>query len=236
MSYRPSTERDGYEDPDKYLKQAKDVRLESVNVTRDALQRMKDTEQVAADTLNQLNSQSEHLHRAKRDLELANTHQKMADEKVSELKRLSKWIAIKNPFTKNRDRKLMEKKRAKEYEARVAEEIETRRSEAARERRLQNMERHNTRQDDALKWRKQAYQSASAEHSDLLDEEDREHEAEISANVDEIGVMASRLKNMALTMGDEVTEQNKMIGKMGDRADHVNQKLLDSQARVNRFK
>jgi hypothetical protein len=88
------------------LARTKDTRFQSRDLTRDALSRLRETQSVAERTMVQLDSQSERIERAGRDLDLASQHGKVAEQQVKDLKRANKFLSFRNPFRKDRERKL----------------------------------------------------------------------------------------------------------------------------------
>ncbi len=69
----------------------------------------------------------------------------------------------------------------------------------------------------------------------MYDEEDRTAEAEINANLDEIGGMAGRLKQMAVDMNDELKYQNQLIDDVGGRAEKINERLNHMNRKVKKI-
>lgn len=227
----PRTASDAVSPLQDVLNQTKTIRNESRDLTRDAVSRLLNTEESAINSMSNLGAQSNKLHKSKRDMDLAKAHEKTAEEQMRELKRLGKFFAFKNPFRKNRDKRLLQKQMEISDAERRREEEETRRSELESKQRLRL---NNNSTDESRKLRQQEYSGNAKMDSDLYDEEDLAAEAEISANLDEIGDVTSRLKQMALTMNDELGHQNKLISTLDTRAGEAGVRINQINMRVNK--
>lgn len=65
---------------------------------------------------------------------------------------------------------------------------------------------------------------------------DDEVEDEIDGNLDELSGVAGRLKMLSMTMGTEVDQQNKKIGKISGKVDVLDNNVVRSTQRLARVK
>jgi protein transport protein SEC9 len=94
--------------------------MQDVSSTRNALRLAQQAEETGRDTLARLGAQGERIHNTERNLDLASSQNRIAEEKARELKTLNKSMFamhVSNPFTsasrrEERDRKVMETHRA----------------------------------------------------------------------------------------------------------------------------
>ncbi|KAI3648286.1 hypothetical protein MP228_006140 [Amoeboaphelidium protococcarum] len=225
------------------LDEGKSIRQESVQTTRDALNRLYETQDVASNTMQTLNTQSQLLHKSKRDLDLAKINQDVAEEQVSELKRLNRFFpSLKNPFaSKSKQKKVREDKVKREYQAKVGDEIETRKMERATEMRLHKGLKQQQQQQSQSSGSPQKVsdkyksQRDAKQYSALLDDEDVAQEKEIEENVDKMMDVLGRLKGMGMAMGQETVSQNEVIETIGQRADDLNVRIGVQNSRLKKI-
>ena len=225
-----------YGETEQVLHEAKSIRADSAKLTRESLRRLRETEDTAAGTMTQLSSQSEQLARAKRDLDLAKHHQSVAEENVRELKRLDRFFAFKNPFrSKKKDQKAEEARIKAEYDARMANEAETRTAERMTYQRMDKAHRQTEKMRQQQNYDAQRRGRSHRAHDHLLDDEDREMENEIDENLGEMSNVLGRLKVMGRTMGEEISYQNGALDHLSKDADEVNVRMGSTQTKLKRF-
>lgn len=211
------------------LDESKRVRQETLDVAKESLRRLRQTEETAEGTMSKLETQSEHLHRAKQSLHHAQAHERIAADQVTELGRLNKLFGFKNPFRNRRKEKAMIESRDQDR-ARQAmrERDETQASLSATKQRMQASKLQSAQQ------QRTGFGSIKIE-SDLLDEEDRKQEQELDETLDDIGSALGNLKMMAMTMNSEVQHQNVIIGDLSSSTDDFNARMKLTQGRMQKF-
>ncbi|KAF1925306.1 uncharacterized protein M421DRAFT_70242 [Didymella exigua CBS 183.55] len=212
------------------------MKQQDVSSTRNALRLAQQAEETGRDTLARLGAQGERIHNTERNLDLASTQNRIAEEKARELKTLNKSMFamhVSNPFTASsrreaRDQKIMDNHH-RDREARDA----TRR--AAWE--------SSARQDDQS--RSAAGLSGPAGKSSLAerakyqfeaDSDDDEMENEIDSNLDALHGAAKRLNQLGRAMGQEVDTQNTHIDRIIGKTDKVDDQIAMNRARLDRIK
>jgi hypothetical protein len=91
------------------------MKQQDVSSTRNALRLAQQAEETGRDTLARLGAQGERIHNTERNLDLASSQNRIAEEKARELKTLNRSmfaVHVGNPFTSNsrqqaKDAKLM---------------------------------------------------------------------------------------------------------------------------------
>lgn len=191
------------------------MKQEDVSLTRNALRIAAQAEETGRATLARLGAQGERIHNTEKNLDLAASHNRIAEEKAKELKTLNKSmfaVHVSNPFTASsrragRDQEIIEKHRMDR------EERDTTR--AAEFGSHQRMERaFKELQPGDVGYRAPQTKASLAERSKYqfeADSEDDEMENEIDSNLDALGHAAGRLNALARATGKEVDEQNKHI-------------------------
>lgn len=103
------------EDVNATKNEIKFMKQQDVSSTRNALRLAQQAEETGRDTLARLGAQGERIHNTERNLDLASSQNRIAEEKARELKTLNRSmfaVHVSNPFTSNsrreeRDRKIM---------------------------------------------------------------------------------------------------------------------------------
>ena len=228
------------EEVNSVLDKARAIRRQDVKMSSDALARIRNTEQTAEGTLVMLDSQSERMHKANADINVAKAESKVINEQIDELKRLDKWFSFRNPFkSKKSVKKLEEAKKQAQIEERMREDDETRKSRFESQSRLDETRRHTNRINQYEQTRRMDQLKHSDENNsgelELLDENDKHDESVIDANLDEIGMVARRLKMMASTMSTELDHQNQLIDKLGRNAEDMNVRVGIASHRIRKY-
>ncbi|VDB99670.1 unnamed protein product [Peniophora sp. CBMAI 1063] len=236
----PGEEND--EDVEGIKKQTRWVKQESVNSTRNALRMAREAEETARGTLGRLGDQSEKLANTERHLDVAKTHSQRADDKTDELKQLNRSI-FRPVITFNKDAKRAAKEA--EIQRRYEEDRDQRERTMVEVRESQNRIGRAGGFDDEegiggrrgltetqLKMRKDQRKRYQFEET----ASDDELEDELDDNLNEIGDVAKRLKNLGMAMGQELDQQNSRIDRLGDKAGGLDQRLFSTTERLKRIK
>jgi len=212
------------------------MKQQDVSSTRNALRLAQQAEETGRDTLARLGAQGERIHNTERNLDLASSQNRIAEEKARELKTLNKSMFamhVSNPFTassrrEERDAKIMETHR-QERDQRDATRKAAWESTARNEgfnRQMQGMGGSG----------KKSTLADRAKYQFEADSEDDEMENEIDANLDALHGAAKRLNHLGRAMGEEVDTQNKHIERITHKTDKVDDQIAMNRARLDRIK
>ncbi|KAF1969181.1 hypothetical protein BU23DRAFT_244347 [Bimuria novae-zelandiae CBS 107.79] len=213
------------------------LKQQDVSSTRNALRLAQQAEETGRDTLQRLGAQGERIHNTEKNLDLASSQNRIAEEKARELKTLNKSmfaVHVSNPFTSSsrreeRDRKIME-----------THQSERAQRDATRAAAWQS----SARQDEFKRGIQGTAGSAGQKSSTLADRakyqfeadsEDDEMENEIDNNLDQLHGAAKRLNALGRAMGSEVDTQNKHIGRITEKTDKVDDQIAMNRARLDRI-
>ncbi|ORZ24062.1 hypothetical protein BCR42DRAFT_402177 [Absidia repens] len=220
-------------------KQIRDIKQDSLQSTRNALQKINEAEQSAAQSLNQLGTQSSQIANVNRNIDLAKAHSDRASSQADELKQLNRSIfipVVKNPFNKGaRQRRDIERLQADQAEH-MEERDNIRQFEQESNARIDQANRRNDRVSANAGYRRGRTQADRNRYQFEADEEDDKIEDELDENLDLLGGATARLKNMAMTMNDELDSQNKQLGKLNTKVDPISHKLTATTATLNKTK
>ncbi|KAH8732665.1 hypothetical protein GQ44DRAFT_720937 [Phaeosphaeriaceae sp. PMI808] len=212
------------------------MKQQDVSSTRNALRLAQQAEETGRDTLARLGAQGERIHNTERNLDLASTQNRIAQEKARELKTLNKSMFamhVSNPFTassrrEDRDNKIIETHR-QEREQRDA----TRK--AAWDSTARNDQSNRTMQGMGGGMKKSTL-ADRAKYQFEADSEDDEMENEIDNNLDALHGAAKRLNHLGRAMGQEVDTQNKHIDRITSKTNTVDEQIAMNRARLDRIK
>ncbi|KZM25567.1 hypothetical protein ST47_g3265 [Ascochyta rabiei] len=211
------------------------MKQQDVSSTRNALRLAQQAEETGRDTLARLGAQGERIHNTERNLDLASTQNRIAEEKARELKTLNKSMFamhVSNPFTASsrrqaRDDKIMENHH-RDREARDATRKAAWESSARQDnqnRTMQGMSGAN----------KKASLAERAKYQFEADSDDDAMENEIDANLDALHGAARRLNHLGRAMGQEVETQNEHIGRIIGKTDKVDDQIAMNRSRLERI-
>lgn len=212
------------------------MKQQDVSSTRNALRLAQQAEETGRDTLARLGAQGERIHNTERNLDLASTQNRIAEDKARELKTLNKSMFamhVSNPFTASsrreaRDQKIMETHRT-EREQRDATRKAAWESSARNDGVNRNMQGMGA-------GGKKASLAERAKYQFEADSEDDEMENEIDSNLDALHGAAKRLNQLGRAMGEEVDTQNKHIDRIIGKTDKVDDQIAMNRARLDRIK
>ncbi|KAI9287418.1 hypothetical protein BC943DRAFT_335852 [Umbelopsis sp. AD052] len=215
--------------------QIRNVKQDTLASSRNAVQKIREAEEASGNTMNMLGEQSSQIASVDRNLDLAKAHSDRASAKASELKQLNRSIfipVIKNPFNRaSRERKELEAVR-QDHSEHMQERNAIRQYEYESKERMERSQRASGRQSANAGFRGRS-QSDRQRYQFEADEEDDEVENEIDSNLDFLSDAVGRLKNNALTMGEEVEAQNKVLDKVGRKVDPLSDRLTMTTHRLN---
>ncbi|KAJ3119617.1 hypothetical protein HK100_000232 [Physocladia obscura] len=232
-------EEENYDDEGWLSRKTRNVQNESADTTRRALQKARDAEELAARSLNQLNSQSEQLHRIEHKLDTADGHAKISEAKAGELKALNRWFFLPT-FGASKKAKAAEDRFRNEMEDNERKELDRRENvrngggyysgSADNVGRYDDGGSKSYRGDGGVPrggngTRNNGNGSYGNSYStpDGLERDDLEEE--IDGNLDEISGALSRLKMMGTTMGQEIESQTTHIRQINDKTDIVRDRV-----------
>ncbi|KAI8608156.1 hypothetical protein BC830DRAFT_33433 [Chytriomyces sp. MP71] len=247
-------EDDNYDDEGWLARKTRSTQNESRDTTRRALQKLYAAEEVGQKSLNQLNQQSEQLHRIEHRLETADSHAKISEAKASELKALNRWFFLPTFGASKKAASLEDKHKREMTEAEVAHEA---RKEVARNGGGYYSGRNGGREDlDSGRSRSNGDLRGAGRNGDRNDRDGSRNgggvgygksystpdglerdsmEEEIDNNLDEISSGLQRLKMMGQTMGQEITHQTDHIRKISDRTDSVRDRVDKVHRDISKF-
>ncbi|KAI9483181.1 MAG: hypothetical protein EXX96DRAFT_594063 [Benjaminiella poitrasii] len=237
-SYQTNRFAEGDEDEEvvQVKQQIRNVKQDTLASTRNALQKIGETESTAANTLNMLGTQSTQIANIDRHLDLSKAYSDRASAQAGELKQLNRSIfipVVKNPFNKgSRNRRAMDKINSDHMEH-MAERDDIRQFEYDSSIRIEDAQRKASRERAREGYHQGRSQSDRNRYQFEADEEDDAIEDEIDQNLDLLGDATARLKAMAVTMNDELTSQNKQLNKINKKVDPINTKLMSTTYTLN---
>ncbi|OCL02056.1 hypothetical protein AOQ84DRAFT_349718 [Glonium stellatum] len=213
------------------------IKQQDVSSTRNALRLAQQAEETGRDTLARLGAQGERIHNTERNLDLASSQNRIAEEKARELKTLNKSMFamhVGNPFTSQarreaRDAAVMDTHR-KEREQRDATRQAAWESQARAQQVGRDLNGNPIRQP-----MNKSTLAERAKYQFEADSEDDEMENEIDANLDALHGAAKRLNGLGRAMGQEVDEQNKHIDRIIGKTDKVDDQIAMNRARLDRI-
>ncbi|KAI8092712.1 uncharacterized protein BX664DRAFT_357228 [Halteromyces radiatus] len=240
-AYGRSKSRYGEQDEDEEVggikKQIRDIKQESLQSTRNALQKIGEAEQSAAQSMNQLGTQSTQIANVSRNLDLAKAHSDRASSQADELKQLNRSIfipVVKNPFNKGARQRREIEKLQNDHAEHMNEREDIRQFEYESSARIDQANRRNERGSSNGGYRRGRSEADRRRYQFEQDEEDDAVEDEIDQNLDLLGDATARLKNMAVTMNDELSSQNAKLGKLNTKVDPISQKLVATTHTLNK--
>ncbi|KAF2634684.1 hypothetical protein P280DRAFT_438517 [Massarina eburnea CBS 473.64] len=210
------------------------MKQQDVSSTRNALRLAQQAEETGRDTLARLGAQGERIHNTERNLDLASSQNRLAEEKARELKTLNRSmfaVHVSNPFTSS--------SRAAEKDAKI---LATHRSEreqrdATRKAAWESSARQDeySRANQAGSGGQKSTLADRAKYQFEADSDDDEMENEIDTNLDALHGAARRLNHLGRAMGSEVDTQNNHIGRIITKTENVDDQIAMNRARLDRI-
>jgi len=211
------------------------MKQKDVSSTRNALRLAQQAEDTGRDTLARLAAQGERIHNTEKNLDLASTQNRIAEEKARELKTLNKSmfaVHVSNPFTsqqrrEQRDAEIMDRHRvdreARDATRKAAWESSARGDSINRELKGQSGPGKKGTLADRAKYQFEA------------DSEDDDMENEIESNLDALHGAARRLNTLGRAMGSEVEAQNRHLARLDGKTDKVDEEIARNRAKLDRI-
>ena len=205
-----SAEQEEEEDVEAVKQQIRFTKQESVSSTRNALRVAAQAEETGRATLARLGQQGERLYNTEKNLDVAATHNRVAEERARELKSLNRGMFV--PHINN---PMKSKSRAAAEEARILDRHQEDRDERERTRQHGYEGREfvdRTLNGQAAGPAKTKMSLAErTKYQFEADESDDEKETEINNNLDQLAGITQRLHGLAVATGQEVSRQNTQI-------------------------
>lgn len=236
------------EDVDASKQEIKFIKQQDVSSTRNALRMAAMAEETGRNTLARLGAQGERLHNTNRNLDIANNHINIAEDKAKELKTLNRSmfaVHMNNPFT-SKERRIQREEKIMDRHESEREQREATREQAfkAGQRMNQNFKSLGDSGFGTGTGSGSGYKPNLAERAKYqfeADSDDDRMEDEIDRNLDELGGAAKRLNLLARATGEEVDAQNKIIRGIAEKvsldsdlhspSEHANHVSIERQRR-----
>ncbi|KAJ1513574.1 hypothetical protein HMI56_002195 [Coelomomyces lativittatus] len=209
------------------------VKDKSLSSTRNALRRIRETEEVASASMKQLDEQSEKLNRVEAKMTQAEYHAHAAENKTQELQKLSKnfvvsTFSVSNPFTKSkRKQKEFEKKMEMERAMESISSSTSPSTSAPSSYSSHSDSKHHNSSSSKSVMRTRDFR--------LDDEKDCEKETEIDRNLSEISDGLSRLKLMGLAMTESIEQSSSVISRIDTRTEVVHDRVRRTDEKLQRL-
>jgi len=217
------------------------VKQGDVSSTRNALRVAAQAEEVGRDTLARLGAQSERILDTEKSLDVAVSHNRVAEEKARELKTLNRSmfaIHVSNPFTSSqRQRELDQHALNTHREERTTREgtrQESFQTNQRMERTFREIEREASKTKTGGNTKKNL--SERTKYQFEADSEDDAMEDEIEQNLDLLSSAAGRLNGLARATNKELDEHNKHIDRITGKSDFVDDQITVNRAKLDRIR
>ncbi|KAI9269057.1 hypothetical protein BDA99DRAFT_479080 [Phascolomyces articulosus] len=224
---------------DRIKQNIRNVKQDTLQSTRNAVQTIHATQDTAGQTLANLNEQAGQIASIDRDLGVAKEQADEAAQKTRYLKRLNRSIFIpawKNPFNKKaRERQKMEQEQLTHAEA-LDDRDNARQFEYESQARIQRAQQRMNNNNASSTITNDRSQADRNRYQFEADAEDDAMEDEIDQNLNLLGSATKNLKQMANTMGEEIDSQNKHLEKVIDKVNPVNERIFSTTQQLNRIK
>lgn len=228
------------------------TKQESLSSTRNALRIAREAEETATNTMFKLSDQSEKIGNTERSLDLAKAHASRAEDNAKEIVALNRSIFRPNMQFNKKAKRDAEEARiiARHIEEREEREAVRRDVTTAQTRLDASMNGPGTGKasfgrfgQDRFGTGKKAEEIAQrnkvaqrGRYQFEATESDDELEDELDQNLDEIGMLSSRLNQLGKAMGQEVDSQNSRLQRIGDKATTLDTKIFAGTQRLGNIK
>lgn len=228
------------EDVEQIKGQIRFTKQESVNSTRNALRVAAEAEESGRNTLGMLGSQGESIANTESSLALAETQNRIAEEKAKELKIANRSmfaVHVSNPFNSKRKQEeqeaLLKQQRAQEQ---ISRESRRRVAYDSEQRVMGGL--NNGPSNTALKYRNQSRQGTveRQKYQFEADSEDEEMENEIDNNLDALHDASGRLRKLAIATNEEVSKQNDRLDNIANKTDDLDVNVHLNTSRLANIK
>lgn len=227
------------------------TKQESLSATRNALRIAREAEETASNTMFKLSDQSEKIGNTERSLDMAKAHASRAEDNAKEIVSLNKSIFRPNiQFNKKAKRDAEEARIIARHIEEREERESVRKDVISAQQRLDasmngpgtgnaNIGRFGQDRFGSGKKAEEAKKNKVAQRGRYqfeATESDDELEDELDQNLDEIGMLSSRLNQLGKTMGQEVDVQNARLQRVGDKATVLDTKIFAGTQRLGNIK
>lgn len=226
------------------------TKQESLSSTRNALRIAREAEETATNTMFKLSDQSEKIGNTERSLDLAKAHASRAEDNAKEIVALNRSIFRPNiQFNKKAKRDAEEARIiARHIDEREEREAVRRDVTAAQSRLDASMNGPGTGKASFGRFGQDRFGSGKKDEEQKnkvaqrgryqfeATESDDELEDELDQNLDEIGMLSSRLNQLGKAMGQEVDSQNARLGRIGEKATTLDTKIYAGTQRLGNIK
>ncbi|KAK9721873.1 Protein transport protein S9 plasma membrane t-SNARE [Basidiobolus ranarum] len=239
LGYAPSGDVDEDAEVHALRQEINKTRDESLASTQNAIRTLKQTEDMAQNTLVKLGEQSESINSIRGQLDIADVQADLAAQKTAELKKLNSSIfkvSFSNPFgSKKKKEKELAKLQA-EHKSQQERKEELRKFDYDAKQRVAVATGRQPGARSGYSGSNHSQDQSFAPNAYTFEGEGEDQERQIDENLDIMSDSLSRLKNMGLSMRDEIDVQNKVLDGVNQRADEVDQKIHTNQFKLNRIK
>ncbi|KAN0065682.1 Protein transport protein S9 plasma membrane t-SNARE [Thecaphora frezii] len=226
------------------------TKQESLSSTRNALRIAREAEETATNTMFKLGDQSEKIGNTERHLDLAKASASRAEDNAKEIAALNRSIFRPNfQFNKQAKRDAEEARIIARHIEEREEREAVRKDALEAQKRLDHsmngpgtgkasvgrfgQDRFGARKGDAAQKNKVTQRSR---YQFEATESDDELEDELDQNLDEIGMLSSRLNQLGKAMGQEVDSQNARLQRVGEKATALDTKIFAGTQRLGQLK
>ena len=196
------------------------LKREDVSSTQRALQIAAQAEETGRSTLERLGAQGERLHNTEVNLDLAASHNRVAEERARELKTLNGSmfaVHVSNPFTSASRKKARDEDILNKHQTERDRREATRQAAYSSQRRVEGAMRDTQAGEQGYKPPKSKNLAERSKYQFEADSEDEGLEDEIDANLDALSGAAGRLNLLARATGQEVEAQNKHLDRIAPK-------------------
>ena len=189
------------------------MKREDVSSTRNALRVAQQAEETGRATLERLGAQGERIHNTERNLDMASSQNRLAEDKARELKHLNRsmWaMQVNNPFTKGRNERRRDEDIMNTHHAERERRDATRAAAFGAQSRAAETQR-DLKGSAAGEAKKRGNLAERSKYQFEADSEDEAMEDEIDGNLEDLHKAVGGLNRLGKAMGREVDEQNKVI-------------------------
>ncbi|EST05181.1 Target SNARE coiled-coil domain protein [Kalmanozyma brasiliensis GHG001] len=227
------------------------TKQESLSSTRNALRIAREAEETATNTMFKLSDQSEKIGNTERALDLAKAHASRAEDNAKEIVSLNRSIFRPNMQFNKKAKRDAEEARiiARHIDEREEREAVRRDVTAAQSRLDASMNGPGTGKANFGRFGQDRFGTGKKEDAAMKNkvtqrgryqfeatESDDELEDELDQNLDEIGMLSSRLNQLGKAMGQEVDSQNARLGRIGEKATTLDTKIYAGTQRLGNIK
>ena len=225
------------EELNRIQRQTKDVREDTVNLSRTLVDNLGQANVTATNTLGVLGNQREKVYEMQNNIGTMKVQQRFVDDHVKDLEHYNRslfHIKVNNPFTRNSRRKAKDQAFLAQRQADRANKDQLN-SELYQSQRaiMDQLKNDNIKSELQEKYDydrrvKEAAKYLTKDH----DEEDERMEVEIAANVEHAQKLANNLKKKAMLMNSEIQQQNDDLHDVSGNVDYMDDKVVMTTRRI----